>query len=142
MNDYSSSDMSEYRLNKAKGLMSEAQLFLENRRYEGSINRSYYAVFNAIRSLLALVGLDSRKHSGVISYFDRYFVRTGIFDREFSKIVHTSFDVRQASDYQDFYLISEEQARTRFEDCLKFLSETEEKRSLFVSGELELPNIG
>ncbi len=114
MNDNYTSGLSDYRLNKAKELADEARLLFDNRRYGGCINRSYYAIFNAIRSLLALVGLDSRKHSGVISYFDRYFVRGGIFDREFSRIAHNSFDVRQASDYQDFYQISEGQARALF----------------------------
>ena len=49
----------------------------------------------AMRALLAFLQLDSRKHSGVISFFDKYFVKTGIFRKEFSKIVHKSFDFRQ-----------------------------------------------
>lgn len=140
MNEDYGTDLSDYRLNKAKELADEAKLLFDNGRYDGSVNRSYYAIFSAIRSLLALVGLDSRKHSGVISYFDRYFVRSGIFDREFSRIAHNSFDVRQASDYQDFYLISEAQARTQLEHCMKFISEAEGKRSLLLKGEIKLPN--
>lgn len=141
MNENQTSDLSDYRLNKARALAGEAKLLFDNRRYDGCINRSYYAIFSAVRSLLALVGLDSRKHSGVISYFDRYFVRDKIFDRELSRIVHNSFDVRQASDYQDFYIISEAQARAQLEDCMRFISEVEQKRSLILSGKLELPNV-
>ena len=62
-------DLSDYRLNKAKELAEEAKLLFENKRYDGCVNRSYYAVFSAVRALLALLGLDSRKHSGVIAYF-------------------------------------------------------------------------
>ncbi|MDM8548755.1 HEPN domain-containing protein [Desulfobacterales bacterium HSG2] len=141
MNDDHISDLSDYRLNKARELADEARLLFDNRRYDGCVNRSYYAIFSAIRSLLALVGLDSRKHSGVISYFDRYFVRDGTFDREFSRIVHNSFDVRQASDYQDFYVISEAQARAQLEGCMKFISEVEEKQALFLREEIGLPNV-
>lgn len=141
MNENHTSDLSDYRLNKARELADEAKLLFDNRRYDGCINRSYYAIFSAVRSLLALVGLDSRKHSGVISYFDRYFVRDGTFDREFSRILHSSFDVRQASDYQDFYIISEAQARAQLEGCMRFVSEVGEKRSLILRGELGLPDV-
>ena len=84
MNDYSI-DLSNHRIEKAKELLEQAELLFNDKRFDGSINRSYYAIFNAIRALLAVVKLDSRKHSGVISYFDRYFVKTGIFDKYFSK---------------------------------------------------------
>lgn len=140
MNENHTSDLSDYRLNKARELADEAKLLFDNGRYDGCINRSYYAIFSAVRSLLALVGLDSRKLSGVISYFDRYFVRDGTFDREFSRILHNSFDVRQASDYQDFYIISEAQARAQLDGCVKFISEAEEKQAMFLRGEIRLPN--
>ena len=55
-------DLSQHRLHKAKDVLRQAELLLKNNEYDGSINRSYYAIFNAIRSLLALVGLDSRRH--------------------------------------------------------------------------------
>jgi uncharacterized protein (UPF0332 family) len=134
-------DLSDYRLNKAKELAEEAKLLFANKRYDGSVNRSYYAIFSAVRSLLALLRLDSRKHSGVITYFDRYFVKSGIFAREFSRIVHTSFDVRQASDYQDFYVISKEQAEAQLDGCIQFIAEAEAKRALFLAGTLALPQI-
>lgn len=132
-------DLSDYRLNKAKELAEEAKLLFENKRYDGCVNRSYYAVFSAVRSLLALLELDSRKHSGVIGYFDRYFVKNGLVAKEFSKIVHNSFDVRQASDYQDFYVISAEQAETQLDGCVRFIAEVEQKRALLLAGKRALP---
>jgi len=134
-------DLSKHRLNKANALLTQAELLLMNHQYDGSINRSYYAIFNAIRSLLALFRLDNRKHSGVISYFDRYFVKTGIFDRQFSKIVHTAFDVRQDYDYEDFYLPSEVDAKEQFENAKQFVSEIDHKRELFIQGKIMFPDI-
>lgn len=134
-------DLSEHRLNKANALLIQAELLLKNHQYDGSINRSYYAIFNAIRSLLALVRLDNRRHSGVISYFDRYFVKTGIFDRQFSKIVHTAFDARQDNDYEDFYLPSEIDAKEQFENAKQFVKEIEQKKELFIQGKIILPDV-
>lgn len=111
-------DLSAHRLNKAKDVLRQAELLLNNNEYDGSVNRSYYAIFNAIRSLLALVGVDSRKHTGVISYFDRYFVKTGLFEKPFSKMAHNAFDSRQVSDYQDFLMPTAEQAKEQFDDLL------------------------
>ncbi len=69
--DYSVAS-SDYRLEKAKDLLAQAELLLKDKRFDGCVNRSYYTIFSAIRAMLALAGIDSRKHSGVISFFDRY----------------------------------------------------------------------
>ncbi len=103
MIDEPAKHLSKYRLDKANTLLTQAELLLNNKQYDGSVNRSYYAIFNTVRALLALVGLDSQSHRGVISFFDRYFVKTGIFEKQYSKIVHQAFDSRQDSDYEDFY---------------------------------------
>jgi uncharacterized protein (UPF0332 family) len=141
MIDGNAADLSEHRLNKANALLIQAELLLKNHQFDGSINRSYYAIFNAIRSLLALVRLDNRRHSGVISYFDGYFVKTGIFGRQFSKIVHTAFDARQDNDYEDFYLPSEIDAKEQFEYAREFVKEIEQKKELFIQGKIILPKV-
>ena len=136
MNKDYSKELSDHRLNKAKDLIIQAKLLFNNEQFDGSVNRSYYSIFNAIRALLAFLKLDSSKHSGVISFFDRYFVKTGIFCQEFSKIFHTSFDFRQVSDYDDFYIISIDQARMQIENCEKFISEVQNKINQFLNGEI------
>ncbi len=134
-------DLSGYRLNKAKDLLKQAEVLQENSSFDGSINRSYYAIFSAIRALLALIRMDSRKHSGVISYFDQYFVKTRIFNKTFSQIVHSAFDVRQMSDYQDFYMPSTEQAQQQFDNASQLIQEVEKKRDLLIREEIPLPSV-
>lgn len=134
-------DLFNHRLGKAQDQLAQAELLLKDGRYDGSVNRSYYAIFSAIRALLALIKLDARKHSGVITYFDRYFVKTGLFDKHFSRIIHTAFDVRQASDYEDFYVISADQARLQFENGWNFVQEVENYFELVRKDELQLPEV-
>ena len=141
MNRDNTVGLSNHRLEKARDLSLQAELLLKDGRFDGCVNRSYYAIFNAIRSLLALHGLDSRKHGGVIAHFDRHFVKTGIFSRDFSKIVHAAFDVRQASDYEDFYVIPAEQAKKQFEDCRTFIAEVEKVLKAVQDNEIALPVI-
>ena len=102
--------LSSVRFDHARDCLVEAQELLQLNRYKGAANRSYYAVFHAIRSVLALDGIDRRKHSGVISEFQRLYIKTGIFDKEFSDIIGDQFEHRTSSDYDDFYIISKSEA--------------------------------
>lgn len=139
MIDQTAIDLSTHRLEKARDALKQAELLLENAGYDGSINRSYYATFNAIRAMLALVNLDSRRHSGVISLFDRYFVKTGIFEKAFSHIVHSAFDVRQVSDYEDYAMPTQEEAAQQAQHAKKLIHEVEQQRILILQGKIELP---
>ena len=69
----------------------------------------------ALRAVLALNGFDSSKHSGVIAYFNEHYVKTGVFEKSISKAVTTAFKLREKSDYQDFYIVSQEEAATQIE---------------------------
>lgn len=51
-----------------------------NGSYKDSIGRSYYGMFMAVRALLAKDGIDYSKHAGVISYFQKEYIKTGQFD--------------------------------------------------------------
>jgi uncharacterized protein (UPF0332 family) len=141
MIDEQARSLSEYRLNKAKSLLTQAELLLNNHRYDGSINRSYYAIFSAVRAVLALMVVDSRSHQGVIAYFDRYFVKPGIFEKQFSKIIHTAFDTRQDNDYEDFYDPSEADAQGQYDNAILFIQEIESKLQSFIEGKISLPVI-
>ena len=69
--DNTTSDLSKYRMEKAKEDLSAAELLLNNNHFAQSLNRSYYANFHAVRSLLAYDKFDSKTHSGIISYFNK-----------------------------------------------------------------------
>ena len=103
-------ELSKYRFATANSDLRAAKLLYDNGEYRTSVNRSYYSIFHALRSVLALDGFDSGKHSGIISYFNANYVKTGLFDKEISKIISTAYRLREKSDYQDFYIVSAEEA--------------------------------
>ena len=98
---------------------------LKESLYKVSINRSYYAIFHAIRAITALTGYDSSKHSGIIAYFNLNFVKTGEFDKDSSKIVKAASFLREKSDYVDFYIASKQEAEKQLEDAKIFLSKVD-----------------
>lgn len=85
----------------ARRTLEDGRLLLSQGSARSALNRAYYSAFYAARALLATRKLDSAKHSGVMSLFDREFVKTGLVERVHSKALHDLFDSRQEGDYAD-----------------------------------------
>ena len=115
-----------YRLDKSKDCIETAELVLEHDHYADCANRSYYAIFHAVRALLAIEGVDRKKHSAVIAYFQEHYVKTGIFDKTYSKIIQQAFNIRQISDYQDFFVFSYDDVIEQLENAKKFYNKMNE----------------
>lgn len=114
-------DLCLYRLEKARKCMDSAKLLAQSEDYCSAANRSYYSIFHCIRSLLALEGVDFSKHSGVMSYFQRNYVKTGTFEKKYSQILTEAFEVRSESDYDDYYVISKEEVEEQIQNASFFL---------------------
>lgn len=99
-------DLCRYRMEKSLAFLDAAKTTMGLQLYDTAANRSYYAIFHAVRALLALEGKDFKKHSGVISCFQRDYIKTGIFEKELSYILRDAFSLRTDSDYEDFYVVS------------------------------------
>jgi uncharacterized protein (UPF0332 family) len=68
--------LARHRLARAREALAEADLLITENRWNGALNRLYYAAFYDARALLALRRLDSSRHSGVIALFQEHFVKT------------------------------------------------------------------
>jgi len=75
-----------------------------------------------LRSALALDSYDSQKRSGIISAFRQKYIKTGIFPVEFSSAIGSAFDVRNNSDYQDFYIVIKSDVETQIANAKLFLA--------------------
>ncbi len=104
-----------YRLKNAQEKLESAQLLFKNGNYKDSVSRSYYAMFTGIRAILAKDGIDYSKHSGVIAYFQKGYIKTEIFDKKYSKYVQNGYQVRNSNDYDDFYIVSVTETQEQIE---------------------------
>lgn len=118
-------NLSKTRLEIAKERIAFAQQIMELGDYKTVANRSYYAVFAAMRAVLALDGFDSKKHAGIIAEFRRCYLKTDILPKELSYIIESLVEIRQGSDYDDFYLISKEEVEEQYNNAVKFIEEVE-----------------
>ena len=119
-------ELSKYRLERAKEDLRTAQNNFFNNSFSQSINRSYYSIFHSLRALLAFDRFDSRKHSGIISYFNQYYIKTGKFDSQYSKILKKAESLRIDSDYRDFFVPTREDAETQLQNAEEFVCKIEE----------------
>ena len=119
-------DLCKYRIEKARECLNSAELLKNTDGYMFAANRAYYAIFHAVRSIMALDGEDRKKHSGVISYFQEHYIKNGVFDKKYSYIIKNAFMTRQESDYEDFYIISKEEANEQIENAKVFVSAVNE----------------
>ena len=117
--------LSKTRLGIAKERISFADEILALGDYKTVANRSYYAVFSAMRAVLALDGFDSKKHSGIIAEFRKNYLKTEKLPKKLSPMIEALVEIRQGSDYDDFYIISKEEVYEQLQNAKIFISEVE-----------------
>ena len=115
--------LAEWRFEQAHQCLDAAKTMIEINNYKSAANRSYYCIFHCIRSILALESVDFKKHSAVISHFRLNYIKTKIFDSKLSDIIESLFIIRNASDYDDFYVLEKEQAIKQVENAEYFLEQ-------------------
>ena len=115
-------DLAEYRLEKAGKNLEIAKALYESEAYGVSLNRAYYAAFDAMRAVNALDGFDSSKHSGVISHFNQNHVKNGDFEPGTSSIIKRAAMMREKSDYEDFFEPEKEDAEQVLSEVDGFLA--------------------
>lgn len=122
---HSEKDLSDYRLERAKEDIQTAKINIDNGLYKGAVNRSYYAIFHAIRAVNVLDGFDASKHSSVIAHFNQYHVHTGDFEKGTYKIIDSAYRICEKCDYSDFFIVSKEDAVDQYEKALEFIASVE-----------------
>lgn len=132
-NDCLQKDYAQYRIERAKEDLEAARLLFKTGSYRIANNRAYYAIFHAMRAVLVFDNFDSSKHSGVIAEFRQRYIKEGIFPAEISKMIGAAFTIRNASDYDDMFLVSRadtEQQIQNAEYVWKTLAEYVEKKRI------------
>ena len=114
-------DLSKYRFEKGLEDFDTAKSNIEVGKYRQAVNRSYYAVFHAMRAVTALDEFDSSKHSGIKAYFNHNYVKEGLFDKSISKMIESLYVMRENADYQDFFVVTKSQAEEQIEIAEKVI---------------------
>lgn len=118
--------LSLYRLNRAKEDLAAAESNHQAGFFKVAINRSYYAIFHAIRAVNIMDGFDASKHSSVIAHFNQYYVHGGKFDRNTYKLIDSAYRIREKCDYSDFFIASREDSDKQINNARDFIKRVED----------------
>jgi len=111
---------------KALRYLRSAELLIQDGDYDSAVSRSYYAMFYLAEAVLLKKKMTFTSHKAVISAFGRYFVKTGIFDKQLGRDLNVTFGERQLGDYDSNSSISEDNARQAFESARGFVDQVAE----------------
>ena len=109
--------LAQIRLDRAKELIDEAEVLLANESYKSANNRAYYSIEKSLSALLAVSHTLTQTHKGCLLQFNQIYVRTGLggFNSEDYRLASNAEQIRNASDYDDFYITGKQEAGEQVE---------------------------
>ncbi len=113
-------------LNRSRQDLQAAESNLQQGFYGVTVTRACYAMFYAANALLVSQNIYRAKHSGVISAFGEYFVKVGLVETEYAKMLAHAFDSRLDSDYDLTFVADKSLAADLYADAQRFISRVEQ----------------
>ncbi|HIR93697.1 MAG TPA: HEPN domain-containing protein [Candidatus Egerieimonas intestinavium] len=119
-------DLVLYRLEVAKSDIKSAKILLEAGEFRGANNRAYYGIYHAVSAMHALDGNAYKRHKDALANFNKKYIKTEIFPRTLGRRIAEAEEIRHASDYDDFYIATEDEAKEQIATALELIGEIEE----------------
>ena len=112
-------------IKKAYEALAQSKANIDLNYYDVAISRAYYTMFYATMSLLSSQGLTPKKHSGVQTVFAQYFVKPGLIEPEYSKMLGNALRLRLDSDYEVAISFNQSMAEDVLDDARQFVKRAE-----------------
>lgn len=115
------------RLERAKELLDDAVELLNRGSYKSANNRAFYAIEKSIKALLAMKQIEATTHNGELKQFNYHFIfkGDGTFTQEDYQKIAGAEQIRNASDYDDFYIASKDETRQLINNAKDILNKIE-----------------
>lgn len=117
--------LSAHRFGRAREELQTAELLLKNANFRSSINRSYYAIFHAIRAVNGCVADDlgslPLKYAGLNILLIEVRNHTAVL----AAVKTIQRVLREQADYEDFYEATQEEAAEVFIQAERFIAAVE-----------------
>ena len=121
------------RFDRAKELYSEAKELVKLDCYKSANNRAFYAIEKCIKALLATRQMDVQTYNGAVSQFNLLFIHqenSAFTKADYQKIAKAD-RIRNASDYDDFYIVNKEETK----ELLEFVKDFLEKSGEYINND-------
>jgi len=121
-----SKELAKHRLQQAKNEIIACKALCDLNLYKTANSRAYYSIFYSIRAVLALEPIDFKRHKDVTAYFNKHYIKTEIFPKEYGHRIIEAFNIRDDSDYDDEFVIKPEVTKRQIETAEGLLKLVEE----------------
>jgi uncharacterized protein (UPF0332 family) len=119
-------DLVRYRIETAQSDLKSARVLLDASEYRGANNRAYYAIYHAISAVHALNGKAYKRQKDSLANFNKEYIKTEIFPRTLGRKIAEAEEVRHASDYDDFYIATRDEAVEQIDTAAQLIRLVEE----------------
>ena len=104
-----SKELANHRLEQAKEELNDAKMLFSVKSYKSSNNRAYYAIFHAMKAVLALEPIDFKRHKDVQAHFNKNYIKKEIFPKSMGRRIADASKTREDSDYDDEFIVKPEE---------------------------------
>jgi uncharacterized protein (UPF0332 family) len=112
-----------HRLQQSAESLQEARYLHEGgKSLRSVVNRIYYSMFYSVLALLVYEPYASSKHSGVLAYFNKQFVKGGLFSESLGRSLNKAFELRQRGDYREYFVLTREQVEPLLDEAADFVA--------------------
>ena len=110
----------------------DSVLLFNDGKYVDAVNRAYYSVFHAAKSLLHSIGREVKTHSGLISEIGFYMIEKNLIEKKYGTILRRLFESRETSDYVVGAVFDEDEVKKMLKDSEDFINMAEGKTEEFL----------
>lgn len=121
-----SKELAKHRLEQAEKEIVACKALCDLKLYKTANSRAYYSIFYSIRAVLALEPIDFKRHKDVTAYFNKNYIKTEIFPKEYGHRIIEAFNVRDDSDYDDEFVVKPEVTQRQIETAEELIKLVEE----------------
>lgn len=120
--------LAKARLERAKELLEDARELFIRESYKSANNRAFYAMEKSIKALLATAEVEVTTHNGGLKQFNYIFIHkgNGSFTIEDYQRIAKAEQIRNVSDYDDFYIAGREETKQQIDNA-KYIVDKVEK---------------
>lgn len=111
----------QYRLNQSLQTIGEVRKLIDADLLNIAVNRIYYGIFYSLTALALRYEYQSSKHFQLMGWFNQNFIKPGLIEIKYGKILRDAFKNRSDGDYAPFIQFEKDDVLDMQLDMIEFI---------------------
>ncbi len=108
---------------KGQATIEKVRFLIDNSEFALAVNRIYYGIYYMLSALALKNHHETSKHAQLISWFNKVFVKEGIVNEKYGKMIRKSFENRMEGDYNVLSNFPRDEVEQAFKEMKDVISE-------------------